>query len=94
MKCLITAAGKGSRLWQKSDPKPLVHFLGVPLIERVIRSVITIGINDFCIVTGYNGEIVRRFPDDLAERGQIKISHVINEDWRKDNGLSVLKTRD
>ncbi len=38
MKCLIIAAGKGSRLRLRSDSKPLIPIWGVPLIERVIRS--------------------------------------------------------
>ena len=37
MKCLVIAAGKGSRLRLKGDSKPLIPILGVPLIERVIR---------------------------------------------------------
>jgi len=94
MKCLIIAAGKGSRLWQRSDSKPLVPFLGVPLIERVIRSAITAGIDDFCVVTGYRGEKVRRFLDRLARRCSISITHVVNDEWEKGNGLSVLKARD
>ena len=47
MKCLILAAGKGSRLWKKGDSKPLTPLLGVPIIERVIRSAIKAGIDDF-----------------------------------------------
>jgi GTP:adenosylcobinamide-phosphate guanylyltransferase len=38
MKCLIIAAGKGSRLQNRGECKPLIPVLGVPLIERVIRS--------------------------------------------------------
>ena len=93
MKCLILAAGKGKRLSQKGDSKPLIPLLGVHLIERVIRSANTAGIDDFYVVTGYNGEKVRRFLDDLAERCRITISHVINDEWEKDNGISVLKAR-
>jgi len=51
MKCLIIAAGKGSRLKKISDSKPLTPILGVPLIERVIRSAIKAGANDFYVVT-------------------------------------------
>ena len=40
MKCLIIAAGKGSRLYRKGNCKPLVSILGVPLIERVTRCAI------------------------------------------------------
>ncbi|MBW2083972.1 MAG: NTP transferase domain-containing protein [Deltaproteobacteria bacterium] len=36
MKCLILAAGRGTRLSSKGLPKPLVSVLGKPLIERVI----------------------------------------------------------
>ncbi len=38
MKCLIIAAGKGGRLQQRGDSKPLVPILGIALIERVIRA--------------------------------------------------------
>ncbi|GAI57518.1 unnamed protein product, partial [marine sediment metagenome] len=92
--CLIIAAGKGMRLSQRGDSKPLIPLLGVPIIERVIRSAIVAGIDDFCVVTGYNGEKVRSFLDNLAESRRIIISHVINDDWEKDNGISVLKARD
>ncbi len=94
MKCLIIAAGKGSRLSQRYDSKPLIPVLGIPLIERVIHSAIEAGIEDFCVVTGYNGEKVRCFLDGLACRCHITVTHVINEEWEKDNGLSVLKARD
>ena len=40
MKCLIIAAGQGTRLKSKGEIKPLVPLLGVPLIERIIRSAI------------------------------------------------------
>ena len=70
MKCLIIAAGKAKRLSQRGDSKPLVPSLGVPLIERVIRLVIKAGIDDFCVVTGYNGEkfviSLMAWPDDLV----------------------------
>jgi len=94
MKCLIIAAGKGNRLSQRGDSKPLIHLLGVPLIERVIRLATKSGIDEFCVVTGYNGEKVRRFLDNLSLRCRITISHVINEDWESGNGLSVLNARD
>ena len=60
MKCLIIAAGKGSRLRQLGDSKPLVPVLGVPLIERAIRSAIEAGADDFYVVTGYQGERMAR----------------------------------
>ena len=58
MKCLIIAAGKGSRLQQRGDSKPLVPILGVPLIERVIRAAMEAGADEFYVVIGYQGERV------------------------------------
>jgi CDP-L-myo-inositol myo-inositolphosphotransferase len=94
MKCLIIAAGKGSRLSQKGKCKPLCTLLGVPIIERTIRSAIQAGIDDFYVVTGYHGERVRHFLDGLARHRQVKMTHIINDGWELGNGLSVLKARE
>jgi len=91
MKCLIIAAGKGSRLWLKGQSKPLIPILGVALIERVIRSAMKAEIDDFYVVSGYQGDRVRNFLDDLARRCRVEITHIINDAWEEDNGLSVLK---
>jgi len=94
MKCLIIAAGKGSRLQQRGDSKPLVPILGVPLIERVIRAAMEAGADQFYVIIGYQGERVRLFLEQLAERLAIRITPLVNDDWDKDNGLSVLKAQD
>jgi len=94
MQCLIIAAGKGSRLWNKGKVKPLVRILGVPLIERAIRCAMQAGVNDFFVVSGYQGQYVRGFLDDLAKRCGISITHIINDDWELGNGLSVLKAKE
>ncbi len=80
MKCLILAAGKGSRLSQRGNSKPLIRLLGIPLIERTIRSALEAGIDDFYVVSGYNGDQVRPFLEDLAPRCATTITHVINND--------------
>ncbi len=94
MKCLIIAAGKGSRLQQRGDSKPLVPILGITLIERVIRAAIEAGADQFYVVIGYQGERVRLFLERLAERLAIRITPLVNDDWEKGNGLSVLKARE
>jgi len=93
MKCLIIAAGKGSRLQQRGESKPLIPTLGIPLIERVIRSAMEAGADEFYVVTGYQGARVRDFLERLAERLAIRITPLVNDDWEKENGLSVLKAR-
>jgi len=93
MQCMIIAAGKGSRLLQRGDSKPLVPILGVPLIERVIRAALEAKAEEFYVVIGYQGEQVRLFLERLAERLAIRITPLVNDDWDKDNGLSVLKAQ-
>lgn len=94
MKCLIIAAGKGSRLKQKGDCKPLLPVLGIPLIERVTRTALETGVEEFYVVTGYHGDRVSDFLNQLAECLAIQITSLVNDDWEKGNGLSVLKARE
>jgi len=93
MTCLIIAAGKGIRLRQRGNSKPLIPILGIPMIERIIRTALEAGADEFYVVTGYQGDQVRSFLERLAERLAIRITPLENEDWEKENGLSVLKAR-
>ena len=83
MKCLILAAGKGSRLSRKGSSKPLIRLLGIPLIERTIRSASEAGIDEFFVVSGYLGDQLRRYLDGLAGRCAVKITHVVNQQWEQ-----------
>lgn len=93
MQCLILAAGKGSRLSGKGQPKPLVSFLGLPLVERTILTAKSCGIQEFCVVTGYEGEKVRSFLSTLQDKHKVSIVSIVNEEWEKENGISVLKAK-
>jgi len=93
MKCLIIAAGRGSRLSSRGDSKPLVPLLGLSLIERVILTAQESGLTDFHVVTGYNGEKVRHYLNRFSQRRNIPITHITNEEWEKGNGISVLKAK-
>jgi len=93
MKCLIIAAGRGSRLSSKGDSKPLVPLLGLSLIERVILTAQKSGLTDFYVVTGYNGEKVRHYLNRFSQRRNIHITHITNNEWEKENGISVLKAK-
>ncbi|MBW2364346.1 MAG: NTP transferase domain-containing protein, partial [Deltaproteobacteria bacterium] len=72
----------------------LVPLLGVPLIERVIRSAVKGGADDFYVVTGYQGEKVANFLKRLSKRLNVAVTIIQNDDWQKENGFSVLKARD
>lgn len=93
IKCLIIAAGQGTRLKSKGEIKPLVPLLGVALIERIIRSAIEGGVDEFVVITGYEGEEVRKFTQQLGRDLNVAITFIQNDDWQKGNGFSVLKAR-
>jgi len=93
MKCLILAAGQGRRICKKGETKPLLSVLGLSLVERVILTAEKSGLTEFYVVTGYNGHEVRRFLDKFSKERNIKINHIINEEWEKENGVSVLEAK-
>lgn len=95
MQCLILAAGKGSRLRDKAPSKVLLPLFGVALIERVIRTAIEAGADEFYVVTGHRSEAVRAFLESLAEKLRVPITVVRNERWATtENGASVLAARE
>ena len=91
MKCLIIAAGKGSRLQSIADLKPLIPLKNIPLIERVIDSAIEAGADDFYVVVGYKGAGVRAHLEKVGRSKSISITVIENKDWERANGISVLK---
>ena len=93
MKGLIVAAGQGVRLRAKGDLKPLIPIKGVPLIECVIDRARSGGIDEFFVVSGYRGDELRAALNSLAARKNIRITHVINRDWNRANGHSVLMAK-
>lgn len=93
MRGLIVAAGAGTRLREKGEVKPLIRIKGVPLIERVIGRARSAGIDDFYVVSGYRGEDLRGELDAFAAREGIRVTHVVNENWDRANGVSLLKAR-
>lgn len=90
MKCLIIAAGFGSRLQALGPSKPLVEVAGVPLIEHVVRRAIDGGASEFVVVTGHLADHVESFLSELSERLGVAISTVRTPDWNLPNGHSIL----
>jgi len=95
MKCLIIAAGKGSRLESltKDEPKPLVRLSGLSLIERVILTTKQAGIDDFVIIIGFLKEKIKRKLGN-GDRYGVRITYIENKKWEKGNGVSVLKAKE
>jgi len=94
MKALIIAAGDGTRLqsYSRGQNKCLLPLLGLKIIERVILSAKEAKIQEFVIILGYQGKNIQNFLDDGKKYG-VKINYVVNPDWKKENGISVLKAK-
>lgn len=90
MKCLILAAGLGSRLRAIAPSKPLARIGGAPLIEHVVRRARAGGASGFMVVTGYEAEPLEAFLNELAGKAGLAIETVRNVDWARPNGVSVL----
>ena len=93
MKCLIIAAGKGSRLRSLAEIKPLISLKNRSLIERVIGSAMEAGVNDFYVVVGYKGSSVRLHLEEMSKSKKVSITIIENEEWERANGISVLKAK-
>ena len=51
------------------------------------------GLTEFIVVTGHNNEAVERQLTRFSVERNIRITSILNEEWEKDNGLSVLKAK-
>ena len=93
MKALILAAGRGRRQKGNGDSKPLIPLLGLSFIERVILTAKKSGITDFQIVMGYKGKRIQKYLGNGKKLG-VNIDYIYNDEWKKGNGISVLKAKD
>ena len=93
VKCLIIAAGEGSRLRPLAEAKPLISLKNIPLIERVIDSALEAGADDFYVVIGYQGASIRSHLEEVSRSNKVPITMIENEEWERPNGISVLKAR-
>jgi 1L-myo-inositol 1-phosphate cytidylyltransferase len=93
MKCLIVAAGQGTRLRAKAQLKPLIPIRGTSLIERVITNARSAGVDDFVVVSGYHAEELQAQLLLLGARLNVDIATVFNPDWTRANGVSVYAAR-
>ena len=83
---IVMAAGKGTRM-QSELPKVLCEVCNRPMIEYVLDTLESAGIDRVLVVIGYRGELVR---ETLAHRGKLEYC----EQWeQKGTGHAVMMTR-
>jgi len=93
VKAVILAAGRGSRLDSVPVSKPLCPVNGRPLIEWVILAAHKAGIREFVVVTGHAREQVERHLTAFSRGQAFSMAFVPNDEWEKENGLSVYAAR-
>ncbi len=92
---LILAAGLGSRLRPHTRiPKPLTMVLGLTLAERVVCTMLDVGVRRFLVTLGHEAETVRAHFTDIARRRGVTIDFIKVDDWERGNGASALAARD
>jgi CDP-L-myo-inositol myo-inositolphosphotransferase len=92
---LILAAGSGSRLRPHTKtPKPLTRVLGLSLAERVVCTLLDIGVRRFIVTLGHEAETVRAHFTGIARRRGVMIDYIEAEDWQRGNGASALAAKD
>lgn len=85
MHCIIPAAGKGTRMrpltW--SNPKPLIHVAGRPVLAHVIDSLLEADVDHITLIVGYLGDAIVSWA--RIAYPQIKVDFAIQE---KPDGLA------
>src|SRR5687767_1987664 len=63
MKAVILAAGKGTRMRDLTNelPKPMLKVHGKPILEHIIHGLLTAGVREIFIVTGFKAEVIEEY---------------------------------
>ncbi len=83
MKAVILAAGKGTRMRELTEdiPKPMLKVQGKPILGHIIDGLLSTGITEFCIITGWKAEVVEgHFGDGSAFGAKITYARQLVQD--------------
>jgi 1L-myo-inositol 1-phosphate cytidylyltransferase len=88
---VVLMAGMGSRLRSTTGllPKPLFPLLGKPLVTYTLEALVRNGLTDVHAITGYESEAITEAVSEFAPSG-VKLNFILNQEWKKQNGISVL----
>ena len=71
MKAVILAAGKGTRMRELTNdvPKPMLKVQGKPILEHIVTGLMSAGVQEIFIVTGYRAEVMENHFGDGSKWG-------------------------
>ena len=80
MKAVVMAGGFGTRIQPLtySKPKPMLPVVNIPMMEHIIRQLISLGIEEFVILLYYKPEVIKEYFGDGSKFG-VKINYVLPE---------------
>jgi glucose-1-phosphate cytidylyltransferase len=66
MKAVLLAGGLGTRMREETEfrPKPMVEVGGKPVLWHIMKILAAQGIDDFVILTGHKGDVIRKYFHD------------------------------
>ena len=87
---LLLAAGMGSRLAPLTDStaKCLVGLSGIPILERLIRTLAGYGFTRLVVVVGHESDSIQDYLGDHS--GDIEISYLVSSCYRTTNNIYSL----
>lgn len=76
-KAVILAAGRGTRMKELTDdiPKPMVKVKGTPILESIVRGLVSNGVTDILIVVGYRKDVIIDY-FETGEKLGCRVSYV------------------
>ncbi len=90
---VILAAGMAKRLRPLTDTKPkcLLEVGGRTLLERTVRAMQQAGISEFVVVTGYLGNMIRSFLENMQQQdNSLNFTFLHNADYEHNNNIYSL----
>ena len=89
---VILAAGMAKRLRPLTDTKPkcLLKVGEHTLLERTVDAMRQAGIQEFLVVTGYRGEMIRSFLEGYARTSKVSFTFLDNTDYEHNNNIYSL----
>lgn len=93
LNCLILAAGRNTRL-DTGIPKSLVSLDGGTLMERHFKVFSQMGVENFCVISGYGAEKINEIVPTFADKYEVECSILHNERFDLENGFSVFRAKE